>query len=665
MKFKFIQIFTVLFCLATGALAQPGVSYVTKKTIKAKTKKYFDKARKASKASDNEAALKYLGKALKSEPQFIDAHLLTGMIHYDMDAYLKAETAFEAAIELDPMYIRKVLYTLGITEWKLGKFEEAAEHFAAYLKVEKKNEVLLKKAKRYQENALFAAQAIKNPVPFKPKSLGPNINTTNAEYLPSFTADGELLIYTSRVRGQEDFYMSSNIDGVWQKGKPMQEINTPNNEGAQSISADGRFMVFTACNRKDGYGSCDLYFSEVRDGRWTPPANIGSPINSKGWESQPSISANGQAIYFTSSRSGGVGGKDIWVSHRKSSGKWSAPENLGSAVNTKMDDQSPFIHADNQTLYFMSKGHPGMGEYDLFLAKRGEDQQWSKPQNLGYPINTKSSEGALVVSRDGKTAYFASDRKLDVVEDSSFDNGKSGAETDIYSFVLHEAARPNPVTYVKAVVFDAITKKKLRAQVDFVELASEQNYASSTTDLSGEFLVCLPLGKDYALNVSKEKYLFHSENFALEKASDTDAVFLLEIYLQPIPTVASSSATPAEKKLLTEVKPIILKNVFFETAKADLRPVSITELTRLKKLLEENPDLKIRINGHTDNVGSDVDNLSLSENRAKAVYTYLVQEGIAADRLSYKGYGETIPIDTNDTEEGRQRNRRTEFVIVR
>jgi outer membrane protein OmpA-like peptidoglycan-associated protein len=257
---------------------------------------------------------------------------------------------------------------------------------------------------------------------------------------------------------------------------------------------------------------------------------------------------------------------------------------------------------------------------------------------------------------DGKTAYFASDQKnVGKLEQSAFDSGRSVNGTDIYSFELYPAIRPQPVTYVKAKVRDANTQQDLIAEVDFVDLATGQTHTKSLTNEKGEFLVVLPIGKDYALNVAQQKYLFHSENFALAESNSLTEPYLLNIDLIPIQEKENNDS------LIAKAKTVILKNVFFATGSADLLDASLTELNRLKNLLVENPNLNIQINGHTDNVGSDSANQTLSTNRAQAVYRFLIENGIAASRLRFKGFGESQPIATNDTEAGRQENRRTEF----
>lgn len=653
----FMLMFASLLFIQCGTSQQ----FVTRKTAKGKALKSFDKGMQYLLSDQDEKAIVEFDRAIKTNPGFIDAHIQRAAVKYDQKKYAESEAGFEKVLELKSDYKKKVYYTLALSEWRQDKFDEANQHFNKFIELGGVNDKLLKQAKYNLANSEFAAEAVKNPVPFKPKNLGSKVNTANAEYLPSFTADGKTLIYTLRIRGQEDFYVSKFEDGEWQEGVELEGVNTGLNEGAQTVSADGKLIVFTACNRDEGLGSCDLYFSEVKNGSWTKPMNIGAPINSKSWESQPSLSSDGNQLFFASNRAGGIGNNDIWMSERKSNGKWSKPVNLGDKINTNREDQSPFIHQDGQTLYFMSKGLPGMGGHDLYYSRKESDGKWGKPINLGYPINTKANEGAFVISLDGKTAYFASDKKSFKGADGSLFDSENGGETDLYSFDLPENARPQPVTYVKAKVFDAVTKKPISAAVDFTDLSTGNTHVSSITGSDGEFLVTLPLKKNYALNVSKEKYLFHSENFSLDKA-ESDKPFILKIYLQPISDVVTPPTTSTSTSAPAMGKPIILRNVFFETGSAELLPVSINELERLKSLLDENPTMRIQLNGHTDNVGSDSDNLTLSRNRAKAVNDYLVKAGISSSRLKFEGYGESKPMDTNDTAEGRQNNRRTEFV---
>lgn len=658
-------LFTILLVQCAGAqkASTSKGNYITKKTATGKAKKAFDKGMTYNISGNDSKALDEFSKALKAAPNFIDAQIQWSALMNSKKNYAAAEKGFEKVLALDPSYSSKVVYVLGLVELKQGKSAEGIEHLKQYVASKPKNKILLAKAERKIKDETFSAAAKANPVPFEPKSLGNLLNTTDQEYLPSLTADESILVFTKKIRGQEDFYLSKKVDNVWQEGIPLDDINTPNNEGAQNITPDGKFLVFTKCDsRKDGYGSCDIYFSEVKNGRWTAAANIGAPINSRDWESQPSLSADGQTLYFASRRRTGLGKSDIWLSNRNAEGKWSHPKLLSDKINTKGDDQSPFIHPDGQTLYFMSNGHPGMGGFDLYYSRKQSDGTWGDPINLGYPINTEAEESTLVISLDGKTAYYSSDRILS--ENGTIQSGINPTGLDLYSFELYPEARPQPVTYVRGNITDAETNKPLVSRVEIMDMSTGKIHAAVNSDSDGSFLITLPTGKNYAFNVSKPAYVFHSEHFALEESKETNDPYELAIGLRAVPEVITSTSTEIPAADLEKFKPTVLRNVFFDTGSAELRSESFTELNRLKTFLDDNPDIKIQLNGHTDNVGSDTNNLTLSDNRAKSVFNYLVKNGIDSKRMTYKGYGETSPIETNDTDAGRQANRRTEFMIT-
>ncbi|MGZ3820401.1 MAG: OmpA family protein, partial [Mucilaginibacter sp.] len=463
------------------------------------------------------------------------------------------------------------------------------------------------------------------------------INTADDEYFPAITADENTLIFTRKINNNEDFYKSIKVDGKWQTATFLSDrINTARfNEGAQSLSQDGKVLFFTGCNRPDGLGRCDIYVSQKKGNDWGKPFDLSPPVNTPGWESQPSISADGRTLYFVSNRKGGYGGYDIWKSTLTEKG-WSEPENLGPNINTSMDEQSPFIHPDDSTLYFCSDGWPGMGGKDLFVSRLGKDGKWQKPENLGYPINSSGDENGLTLTANGNYAFFSSNKL----------SGQGGF--DIYTFELPENLRPHRVTYVKGIVLDAVTKQPLESAVEIVDLAKNipvyQDYSSPE---QGDFLATLTTGKDYGLNISRDGYLFYSANFSLAGHEDKNP-FDITALLQPI-----------------EVgNKVILKNIFFDTNKFDIKTESKPELQKLINFLTLNRNVHIEVSGHTDNVGSDQFNQTLSENRAKAVYQYLVANGVDASRLVFKGYGETQPIASNDNDEGRSRNRRTEFKIT-
>ena len=496
------------------------------------------------------------------------------------------------------------------------------------------------------KEADFRQYAIANPVPFSPTNMGTMINTMFDEYLPALTADEQTIIITRKeprkatttanTPEEEDFYIATkDNNGNWTMAQRVDEpLNSNDNEGAQCISQDGRFIVFTICG-EGGMGSCDLYWSKKVGNRWSKPRNLGAAVNSRYWDSQPSFSIDGKTLYFTSNRPGGKGGKDIWKTTLKANGQWGKAVNMGDSINTPQDETCPFIHYDDQTLYFASNGHIGMGGFDIFYSRKLNDTTWSMPTNIGYPINTSGEEMNLIVGAGGKMAIFSSD-KLE---------GYGGQ--DLYTFELYPEAQPVATTYMKGRVFDEKSKQPLAADFRIIDLENENEVVSATADpVTGSFLISLPVNKNYALNVSMDGYLFHSENIELLSGTPEEP-FLKNVGM----------------KKLSVGESVVLKNVFFETNKYDLKDESRVELMKLHSFMQNNPAVSIEISGHTDNVGNDNDNQTLSENRAQAIYNFLIENGIEADRLSYKGYGETQPIDTNDTEEGRANNRRSEFKI--
>jgi outer membrane protein OmpA-like peptidoglycan-associated protein len=638
--------FCIVFLAITPSLFSQ--AYTTRNNASDRARRAFENGKDEINAGNNTLAMEFFEQAVKADPKFIDAWLMLAGTQVEAQRWADAERNFEKVLELSPTFEPNVYYGLAEVEWEQDKFEEAAQHAEAFLATNPGHARLKLQARRLAANARFAREAMKKPVAFDPKPIGEGVNSPDDEYMPTITADGSTMIVTRRDRGgNEDFYVSTWQNGQWQPAEPVKEVNTWQNEGGEAISPDGTWLVFTACDRQDdgSQGSCDLYWSQLKATGWTKPQPFSATINSPAWDGQPTISADGKTLMFSSERPGGRGSKDLWYATRQADGKWTKPQNLGEHINSDGLEQTPFLHPDGQTLYFTSDGHPGMGKNDLYFARRQPDGSWGKPQNLGYPINTKKQEGTLTVSLDGRTAYFAAD----------YPKTTKGLH-DIYMFELPEYARPQPVTYARVRVTDAATGKVMAAKVDFIDLQAGQPFSSATTKKDGTALVCLPAGKDYALNVNRKGYLFHSENFNLTQTATFDKPFLLDVALQPI---GGDSAAIAAGK----ARPVVLRNVFFETASAALRRESQSELNRLTELLVENPKVRIQLNGHTDNTGDEATNQKLSETRAKAVYDYLVSKGIAAARLKFKGFGETQPVTTNDTAEGRQQNRRTEFVL--
>lgn len=630
----------LLFSFAFAADAQ----WYDPDKVNKKAGEIYGQAYEAAQNADYNNAIKLLNDALKLEPKFVDVYLSRAGMYANMKNYKASVADFETAMQMDAIYSNTYLLPYSISLAGTGNFSKALETVNKFLQTPGINEQSIKAGNYRKKSYEFAiaydqqlkAKGITNYI-FAPKNLGDAINSTSLEYFPSFTIDGSKMIFTRRVNNDEDFFESNFNNGTWSKAEPLAgKINTNLNEGAQNISQDGEWLIFTGCNYPEGAGSCDLYIAyKTKNGGWTEAENMGPAINTEFWESSPSLSPDKRHLYFSSSRPDGYGGKDIWMSTRQSNGKWGQPKNLGPTVNTKADEGCPFIHADNQTLYFNSNGHEGYGLTDLFLSRRKADDSWGDAVNLGYPINTIDDEGSLIVSSDGKIAYFASDGM----------DTKGGL--DLYTFNLREDIQADKTLWVKGKVFDKKTNAGLPSSVELTDINTRKLVSKLQTDEDGNYLVTLPVGKDYAFNVNRKGYLFYSDNFSM-KANHPDSSLTVNIPLQPIEAGAM----------------VVLKNIFFDSKQWGLKEESKTELDQLIALMTENPQLRILISGHTDNVGTAADNLVLSNNRAKAVIGYLQQNGIDVKRLSAKGFGATKPVADNATESGKAQNRRTELSIV-
>jgi outer membrane protein OmpA-like peptidoglycan-associated protein len=600
-----------------------------------KAEYHFGEALKTFQLQDYDRTQIALNKAISIDPNFIDAYMMMAEMKKDNEKYDEAIALYNKIITINPEFPMSY-FGRSRCYFMQRKFEEAfndASKFMEFPDYYQKHDQI----KTVKENANYARSAVNKPFPFTPINLGNMVNSMDNEYFPGITADEQILIFTRLVNGRdEEFYRSTKVDGKYTLAQNMgYPVNTERNEGTVSLSADGQYIFYTACNRPGAKGSCDLYLSKLDGNSWSEPINLGAPVNTASWESQPSLSFDGKVLYFSSNRPGGYGESDIWYTTFKN-GRWTPPVNAGPEINTPGDEQSPFIAKDDQTLYFNSEGHPGMGGIDLFYARRGEDGRWNKPINLGYPINSEKDETCIVIASNGKDAFMARD------------GADSKGGLDIYSFELYEEARPKKTGYAKGVVYDAITKKKLSARVELIDIATErlvvESYANKT---SGEFLVCLQGNKNYALNVAQAGYLFYSENFALENQSATEPL-VLSVPLQPITAGAK----------------VVLKNIFFDSDKFELKPQSKAELNKLGQFLMANPTVKIEVGGHTDNTGEFTKNTNLSAKRALAVKTFLVNAGIDAGRLTTKGYADTQSLADNKTPEGRAQNRRTEIKIM-
>ncbi len=677
MKYLFILV-QIVFITACGVAQKP---YYTsnKKAIS-----YFEEAQKnpgitdlKTGQQDYTSGITLLNKALEKDSNFLEAHLFIADLYEYSNKLNEAIKHYKRAIAIDPNYptTGTTFYLLAACQQAVGDYENSVRNFDVFLQNRNADPTMYQKATQMRQSAAFALESIKNPSNYHPINIGPGINTKNPEYFPTITVDGRTILFTRElkdgmspekianpnVRGQEDFFISHlSPQNSWTTAYPMPpNVNTPLNEGAPTIAADGRTLIFVACSNtaednyygegRTGKGSCDLFITKKIGRNWVNPENLQGMINTPTWETQPSLSSDGKTLYFIRrvSRKGEMPDSDIFVSRLMADGKtWGKPERLPPNVNSTKEEESVLIHPDGRTLYFASRGHIGLGGLDLFVTRLKPDGTWTNPENLGYPINTKSDENSLMVSPDGEIGFFASDRE-----------GGYG-DLDIYYFEMPEKLRPTKTLYFEGKVYDILTNKPIAGKFQLIDLKTGKEVIYSEADkITGEFMVSLPINCDYALNVSYPGYNFFSQNFNMTIPEGQESVHM-DVPMIPI----------------TDFKPTILKNVFFDLAKATLRPESYVELGKLQEFLVNNPTLKIELGGHTDTRGDAAENQVLSENRAKAVYEYLISKGIAADRLTYKGYGETVNIYTDDQiakmplekrEAAHQENRRTEYKIIK
>lgn len=640
-----IRLILLLLMLNACALAQ--------KTTDKKAQQFFIDAMRYMNYGEYNMAEQKLLKALDRDAAFLDAKINLSQLYLIQQKMDVAKSLMLEVIEENPSYDARVYFNLGLLAQMNSEYAECKNYFESYLKYADPRDPQITAARLAVASSDFAVEAMKNPVPYNPVNMGININTEFDEYFPALTADEGFLMYTRAVKTyegpyeyNEDFFFAKKADGDWKPSyNPGPPINTFTNEGAPTLSADGKYIIFTACDLdgslnygrgRKGYGSCDLFVSERTGDKWSSPVNMGRSINSGNWETQPSFASDGKTLYFIRGKSqAGNRTGDIYVSRLTEQG-WSRAQALASNINTPRSEESVFIHPDNQTLYFASDGHIGMGDMDIYVSRRLPDGTWGNPENLGYPINTSGHENSFHVAATGDYAIIGSDRE----------GGFGGI--DLYTFDLYDGAKPQKITYLTGTIKDAKTKKPLAARFELINLENDSVIAQATSDaVNGSFLVVLPSSNQYALIAEKENYLYLSENFSLN-LDENSLHYERSFFLEPFEKGGS----------------VILKNVFFDTDKFELKSASKTELNRLVAMLENNATMKIEVAGHTDNQGNPAANKTLSENRAKAVYQFLVNAGIEASRLSYKGYGAEAPIADNNTEEGRAQNRRTEFTIV-
>ncbi len=622
--------------------AQKNLSTTNKKALKS-----YEEARAHSKRFRFEEAIESLNQAVRKDPGFIEAYMFMGSMYKKLGRNHEAIRSFEQALVTNPGYpgLKRYYELIGSTYFLVRDYKKAEGYLKAYLDADlpisdtdkREVELQIRKAK-------FAKKAIADTVEFHPEPLPSTVNSFPIQYFPVLTVDEKQIIFTARegvMPGFDENIYVSRIDSTGNWGPPKlisPDISRPGiNEGACSISADGKVLVFTICKDRRGLGSCDLYISRKTGKYWSYPTNMKAPVNSKAWESQPALSADGRTIYFVSDRPGGVGKLDIWVSKQDENDEWTVPVNLGVDVNTPFDDITPSIHPNNLTLYFSSEGHPGFGGFDLFMTEKN-DGVWEQPRNMGFPLNDEHDQVSLFVTADGKRGYFSREREVD-----------QQYESKLYTFEIPERDRVKTSSiYLTGKVTDDVTNKPLAAKIQIYNLDnSEESYKVSSDSITGDYFVVLNEGGTYGLYATKIGYIYKEFDFDLKDPDQVMSRDTVNIELTKINTGMVG----------------ILKNVFFDFDKSEIKEESKPELDVFISFLKENSKVQVEIQGHTDNQGSDNYNQTLSTSRAQAVYNYLIDKGISPTRLLYKGFGPMKPIADNSTEAGRSKNRRIEFVI--
>lgn len=636
-----IRAITVWFFVLLGfsVSAQGALSTRSKKAIE-----YYTQADNYRVRGQYSQAIALLQQAIEKDRNFVEAYFRLGITFKSMRDFDRANVTFEKGLSLtqDPKKQKGFFLELGDNYLRQGEYEKSLNYLNHFLSVETMNKQRIALAELWKRNAEYGLRNKKIQSQFQPRQLGDTVNRFGLQYFPVLTADEQELIFTRRMGpgpdDDEDLVVSrKDANGKWTIPVSISKnINSKFNEGTCTISADGRTLIFTSCIGRRGYGNCDLFYSRKVGDEWSVPVNIGPEINSSAWESQPSLSADGRILYFISDRRDGVGGRDIFFSRKMDDGKWSPAENMGQPINTPFDEISPFIHVNGRTLFYASNGKPGFGGFDIFKTELN-DGKWDMPVNFGSPVNDHEDQFSLFISADGTRGYYSH-------EDGTRENSARLYEMTIPK-ELQIAYRSN---FVKGIVKDKKSGQPLQSRVELFDLKNDELISVVESDsVTGQYLMVLTTGSEYALYVTAPDYLFQSLNFNYEDNLNPEPV-VIDILLDK--TDAGAKA--------------VLNNIFFDFDKYELKERSLTELNKVIRFLKDKPSIRVEIGGHTDSDGSASYNKQLSLKRAQSVVSYLVEKGINKARLTEKGYGADSPIKPNDSDENKQANRRIEFKII-
>jgi outer membrane protein OmpA-like peptidoglycan-associated protein len=586
--------------------------------------------------NDAQKAIQLFKLAASKDSQYVDPAIALFQVYQDLKNFQSAIDYFNEIKKRDSAASIPFLVKQGVALASLGRYNAAYHLLTPYFQNNSLPNYLKEKA-----NALYAicqfAVSQKNAPEISIQNMGDSINSPASEYFPTVSIQDSLFLFMRRMNlSREDFYTSSMGSDGFSAAMPLSDtLNFAAKKGSMSLSADLQTLYYAADYAEQGYGRYDIYKVQRSPWGWSKPKNLGQRINSDFWDSAPSIAPDGNSIYFASNRPEGYGGIDIYVAYKNEKGYWEEAINLGPTINTKGDDQTPFIHADNQSLYFSSNGRLGFGGSDIYVSRKKIDGSWTTPVNLGYPINTYDNEGSIAVASNGATAYIASDRS------------DSRGELDIYKITLAENTRAYKTWYIKGQIIDAATKKTIPAELQIVDPASGYPMMEMQIDSMGQFLLALPYFDSLGLKINSPGHDYLSSILPIDSVKSM-AGKTFDFALMPI------------EKIFTKT----FNQVYFETNAAVLQAISNNELDALVRYLKTTLNAQILIEGHTDNTGTTAQNNLLSLQRANAIGDYLVQKGIAANRIQRKGLGSSMPIADNKTAAGRAKNRRTSFTIT-
>jgi len=638
----------------------------------------YQEAEACFKKKQYDLAIKSCKQAIEAEPEYVDAKYMIAEINIKRENINIAKKYLKEVFDLCPKYNVYVYYYLGEIAVGDEDWKKAYEYLKEFLKdVDKiKSDDDYKRASEDFNKIKFYNDGLNNKVSFNPLPVM-NLSTKADEYLGSLTFDNETMYFTRKdivpkAKGaltesddrkyQEKFMFAKHLpDGTFTKGEEMPApFNQSENTGSPSLTIDNKELFCTVCKnkfntqKKKNYYNCDIYTSQFKDDYWTDLTPLPSKINLPDtWESQPCITSDGLTLFFVSDRPGGIGGTDIYKVNRNEKGVWDTiPENLGPLINTSGREITPFMHTDRQTLYFSSAdwtdkstqttypGHKGYGGYDIFYSKLNENNKWSPPRNIGFPINSEQNDLGFFVSTDGKTAFFSADtsRRL-----------KGVGGIDLFSFELYKEARPERVTLLKGNINEEENQQPSGVKIELQDVKTKKITKIPVDSTTGKYIAAVVMKDDYVMTVKKQDYAYSYKYIHAPKDSDTVSVAHVDF----------------EIKKIEVGKPYKINDIYFGQNSFELQEESKFVLDQFVVFLNENPSYAVTIQGHTDNLWSDEYNLKLSITRAKAVQDYLIQQGINASRLKYEGFGKSRPVATNDTPEGRAKNRRTEFVIIR